>query len=268
MDQTVIVQTLADQATTRVDMGDLAPTPARRRLTAVRNEGHAVIVDWDDGRRGRFHAIWLRDNCACPACRHPQTMERQFLFVEGLEDPTVADAQLLPGGHLQVHFAPDPAGGAAHLSRFDAGWLYQHCYGDWARTDRAKRPALWDASMAERIPTVEYSAMMETDAGLAEWLTALRDGGIVRLRDAPTNPEEILRIAGRVGPARWTNFGLVSDVIGLFPVMVVIAATPLLTLPAAVMLGVAERTGIRMAPQCDVRASPAEYGAEAKQCAQ
>jgi gamma-butyrobetaine dioxygenase len=215
MDQTAILPTLGVEATDRVDMRDLAPTPTGCRLTAVKNAGDAVTVEWDDGRRGHFHAVWLRDNCACRACRHPQTMERQFLLIEAPEDLTVADAQVMPGGHLLIRFAPEQAGGEAHLSHFDAGWLYQYCYADWARAGRVTSPNLWDASMAERIPAVDYTAMMETDGGLADWLTALRDWGIVLLREAPAKPDEMLRIAGRVGPARWTNFGLTSDVVSM-----------------------------------------------------
>jgi gamma-butyrobetaine dioxygenase len=56
---------------------------------------------------------------------------------------------------------------------------------------------------------------MESEAGLAAWLTALRDTGLVLLRNAPAVPGESLRIAARVGPVRPSNFGTLYDVISL-----------------------------------------------------
>jgi MFS family permease len=60
--------------------------------------------------------------------------------------------------------------------------------------------------------------------------------------------------AGAVAPI---GFGLVSDGIGLFPMMVVIAATALLTLPPAIMLGIGRHAGVFAASGRETRTSPA-----------
>src|SRR4051812_18000000 len=37
---------------------------------SLSTDGSTLLVAWADGHRGIFHAAWLRDNCACPDCRH------------------------------------------------------------------------------------------------------------------------------------------------------------------------------------------------------
>lgn len=204
-----------DERIGRIDMRDLAVYPMDHRIAAVSCGGDRVTVDWDDGRQSRFHAVWLRDNCACPACRHPQALERSFLLVDAPEVIRATAARVLPGGHLEVEFESEAPGEPPHRSRFDAGWLRRHCYSDWARAERAWRPRPWDTGSRSSPPTVDYRAVMDSDTGLAEWLTAMRDWGVVLLRGAPAVPGEIQRIAGRVGPMRPTNFGTVYDVVSL-----------------------------------------------------
>ncbi len=198
----------------RIDMADLAAYPSERRIRAVAVAGEIVRVACDDGREGRFHAIWLRDNCPCPACRHPQTMERQFLFIDAPPPVLATAAPTMDGSGIELRFAAT-ADVPAHVSRFDAGWLRQHCYAEWARAERCKPPRLWDAALAGAIPSFEHGAIMTDDAALAAWLEALCETGVTIIRNAPSAAGEVRRTAERVGPVRATNFGLVFDVVSL-----------------------------------------------------
>ena len=98
------------------------------------------------------------------------------------------------------------------MSRFDAGWLRHHSSFDDERARLEHPVRLWDASIASALPTVGYDEVMTTDAGLAAWLTAMVENGLVLLRGAPSRPGELLRIAQRVQTPRATNFGTVFDV--------------------------------------------------------
>ncbi len=196
----------------RIDMSDLAIPPSRHRIAAVSAGARGVTVDWDDGRQGQFRAVWLRDNCACVVCRHPQARERRFLLIDTPGEIAIAAAGVTPGGNLEVRFAP-LADEHAHVSRFDAAWLR----GLAEKTgDTGIRRQLWDAGLAVNLPTVTYDAVMTSDDGLARWLGALAEFGIVLLRGAPARPGEILRIAARVQPhPRPTNFGAMYDVVSV-----------------------------------------------------
>ena len=45
--------------------------------TGLTTGASAVTVAWADGSApSDFHHLWLRDNCACAECRHPDTWER------------------------------------------------------------------------------------------------------------------------------------------------------------------------------------------------
>ncbi|MEX2200328.1 MAG: TauD/TfdA family dioxygenase [Dongiaceae bacterium] len=201
--------------TERIDMSDLADWPTDRSILSVDANAREVTLGWDDGVRRRFHAIWLRDNCPCTACRHPQARERRFLLVDAPRTIAVDTASLTDGGNLVVRFAP-VAGEAAHESRYDAGWLRHHGSGMNTSDDAAGIPRrrLWDADIANILPTVTYADIMQSDAGLAHWLRLTLEYGFVLMRDAPAEPGVVLKIARRIqDEPRVTNFGAVYDVL-------------------------------------------------------
>ena len=42
-------------------------------------------VSWLDGRNSSYPHIFLRDNCQCPKCFHPETKSRQLDIMEKVE---------------------------------------------------------------------------------------------------------------------------------------------------------------------------------------
>jgi gamma-butyrobetaine hydroxylase len=192
-------------------MLDLAAYPLEHRIERASVLNGEAVLDWSDGRQSRFHAIWLRDNCACPVCRHPQALERRYILIDDGE-ARLASVEVGATGDLLVRFASTPAG-AGHESRFDAGWLRHHCYQDWAHAERRQPIRLWGSELESEIIVVEYGAFMGSDRALAGWIAALMRDGIVLLSGAPSREGEIQRIAERVGPIRDSNFGPIFDVV-------------------------------------------------------
>ena len=193
-----------------LSMADLAPMKTTHRLQAVEYDGAAVILHWDDRRRSRCCALWLRDNCACPECRHPQALERMFTFLDH-PAPHITSAVLGPDEVLQVAFR---AGDEVHLSNFTKGWLRTHDYAELNKPDPLL-PQLWDASIGPRLPCVMYEEYMETDAALQTWIEALKVHGIVLLRGVPQESGKLLQVARRIGPVRASNFGEYYDVVSM-----------------------------------------------------
>jgi len=192
-------------------MADLAPMPAPHRVSRIAHDAQALKLHWDDGRLSRFEAIWLRDNCACPACRHPQAMERLYMFIDH-ESPHITQVAQITADALEVHFSQ---GTENHVSRFDMAWLRQHCYSDAARKEARATRTLWDAGLNGAVPTVDFEAYMETEEGLRAWIRAIRSHGIVLLQGVPREPGKLLDVARRIGPVRHTNFGDHYDVISM-----------------------------------------------------
>ena len=202
--------TTAD-TTPRIDMGELSDYGHEGWLTRATLQGDIVTLTWNDDYSARFHTLWLRDHCACATCRHPQTRERMFRLIDlpaELPAPTVT---VTPGGALQLDW---PAMGAfdAHQSLFDPGWLRQRAEDDGGPAAPPVTPVPWDAGFADDLPVIDYGEFRDTDAGLQAWLEGMMRYGLVLLRNGPTEENEVLRAAERIGWPRETNFGRHFDV--------------------------------------------------------
>ncbi|WP_119303993.1 TauD/TfdA family dioxygenase [Dongia deserti] len=200
-----------NKASGTIDMLDLAADRTDRRIIQVSHSPDELLLTWDDGRFSRFHALWLRDNCPCPSCRHPQALERTYKFIDH-PAAKIATASLGASGELSVEFASTEG---RHASSFSTGWLHRHCYSEAARYERVKRPRLWDRAASCDLPVVDFADYMNTDHGLRAWLEALCSWGIVLMRNAPAEPGKLLEIGRRVGPIRATNFGEYYDVVSM-----------------------------------------------------
>lgn len=173
----------------------------------------ALVLDdicqiiWEDDHSSDFHLLWLRDNCPCAECLHITTHERIFDIMDiphDLEAPqniTFSKSDL----HLQW---PD-----GHKSNFAAAWLRQHCYSLKERQARQMQPVLWDASIASALPQISYDRVMNSDEGLFDWLDMMLKYGFALIRQTPTIPDEVLKVADRVSFLRESNFGRDFDVI-------------------------------------------------------
>jgi gamma-butyrobetaine dioxygenase len=194
-----------------LSMSDLAPLETAHVILRLEHDPQGLTLHWDDGRRSRLHALWLRDNCACPQCRHPQALERTFMFIDH-STPAIASAQLDQGGVLQVRFL---SGDETHVSRFSTGWLRAHGCALDALPERRGGRVLWDAGLGQHLPTIDYADYIATGEGLRDWIEAVQRHGIVLLRGVPTEPGQLLEVTRRVGPVRTSNFGDTYDVVSM-----------------------------------------------------
>ena len=111
-------------------------------IARVAHDADELTIEWGDGRRSRFAAIWLLDNR--PDGRHSPEGQRLFDVAELPEEPTIVRAAL-GGGDLRVEFAP---GGATAV--YAAEWLRRHALDAASRAERRVGRRLWDKSLAAR----------------------------------------------------------------------------------------------------------------------
>jgi carnitine 3-dehydrogenase len=160
---------------------------------AARGAGGRVSVEWDDGHHDELPALWLRDNCPCGACVHPQTRER-VLDTFAL-DPDVGPVTVKVGGDvLSVDWSD------GHHSEYPMAWL---------RTSNPELPGprFWDAGMADSLPELVYDEVVAADDGLLRFVEAVWTMGIAFVRNVPTTEATLRDLARRVGPIRPTSFG-------------------------------------------------------------
>ncbi len=192
-------------------MGDYRTYDVVSGLQKCTISGNGLNVVWQDSKRSFFHAIWLRDNCACAECRDPVTLERTFDTTALALDIVAATAEITADGQLQITWPGD-----GHQSSYNTGWLRAHAYDDDSRQQRQQSKAakvLWDADLKMNPPTYEFTSLVEDDTTLLSWLKVLQDYGFALVVGAPQSAGQVAKLAARVGFARSTNFGPVFDVI-------------------------------------------------------
>jgi gamma-butyrobetaine dioxygenase len=169
----------------------------------LRVENPGLRIRWEDGHESRFHALWLRDNCQCPACRHESG--QRLLDTRAIADGVaLATADAVDGG-VEGAFAD------GHRGRWGVAWLRANCYcADERREPRPRR--LWDASIQHDLPVRRYVDVAAGGSALRDWLAQVDELGFAILAGGPTEPGTVLRVAELFGFVRETNYGRLFDV--------------------------------------------------------
>lgn len=172
--------------------------------TVVTHEDR-LSVTWDDGSTCDYHYTWLRDNCTCPECRHPDAWERLYDTAAMPANPVPTSVSA--NGALQLTW-PD-----GHLTTMSPAWLRENEYGPQGRRARAPQPVLWDASIADNPPEISFQEIDSGTEGMLRWLTLIRDYGFSLIRAVPIEPDAVLALAERISFVQDTNFGHTFHVI-------------------------------------------------------
>ena len=158
----------------------------------------SLDVSLDAATDSQFHYAWLRDNCRCPQCLHPETQERVLVTAEIVDDIAPAEAKVVDG-ELEIRWNHD-----GHQSRFSLDWLSHHDYshGAFGADPAAADIKLWGNELQDAIPSFQYQDIRGSDNALLDWCVALRDYGLTIVRGAPCVEGEIERFAEYVGVVR------------------------------------------------------------------
>ena len=191
-------------------MAELAPYRERAADPRRRDAARAQIrVAWDDGTAQRLHPLWLRSECACPACRDRVTLERTFDQFRLPLDLAAATVEVTAAGALRLVWPPD-----GHVSLFDPGWLHQARAASGPRATGRGTPRLWRAAdLAGSDPDLRAPGDHDRAAGAARLAHAR-----CATSASPCSPacrlaeREVERIARRISLPRDSNFGAVFDV--------------------------------------------------------
>jgi gamma-butyrobetaine dioxygenase len=170
----------------------------------IMDGGKVVALTLPDGRRPRFHAIWLRDNAGDAATRDPGNGQK-LLTLSDLPVDTLVFAAWFEGGRLWLTFQPEN-----RTIAYDARWLAAHAYDRpqpaspcWT----APELTTWDAGLGAAMPTAAFDVASRSEAALADWLRGLRRFGVGKLTGGPVESGALLRVVGLFGYVRETNYG-------------------------------------------------------------
>ncbi len=161
------------------------------------------------GRKLRFPAVWLRDNCPCAECTDPGSGQKFIDITDVPAEVAVAAAQDA-GDSVLVTFAPDQ-----HRSVFSRDWLAEHALDGYRDGDRRTEDdkELWrPEDLAGRLPATTWPRYLAEPAERARALAAVLRLGFVLLHDVPAEPGMVLEVAASFGYVRETNYGRLFDV--------------------------------------------------------
>ena len=163
-------------------------------------DGSRVHVVWPDGHRSTYHAVWLRDNCACAECRHPSG--QRLLDTRTIPDDVTVSGVQKDNGTLRARLAD------GHEAVFNAVWLREHCY--CGEEQSRRRRQLWRSDVPLRVAA--WEEVREGGEALRSWLAAVDELGFALLTGCGTKPGTVTRVAELFGYVRETNYGRLFDV--------------------------------------------------------
>lgn len=166
-----------------------------------------MIINWESPQTwSRFHYLWLRDNCLCPRCVHPESNQRLVDTLQLPTDVAPASVRFQPRAHDQLLCIRWEDG---HESEFPEGWLKEHSYEHESLEQSSSEPevVLWGAEIASNVPEVEYSAVMEDDREVLRWLSNVEKFGFCFVCGTPATLEATEKAMLRVGAIRNTMYG-------------------------------------------------------------
>lgn len=165
----------------------------------VTHDSSTISVDVGRSSAVELHALWLRDACSCPSCRHPTTNER---LVDSSAIPleiTVASVDEDPD-RLTVRMSD------GHTVVIERGWLLEHVDAIDRSNDPAAGVELW---MDNHRPITSFERReLDGEDGVLRWLDALLANGVALVSGVSPNDDGLREVASIVGEIRATNYGV------------------------------------------------------------
>ena len=162
-------------------------------------------IAWTDGVSHGYHYVWLRHNARCSHGMPNDTSIKIDLLPDdptrlAIEDYRIDEMELVidwQDEKLQTRHGLE----ALKLSAYD----------DATRAQRKHQPTLWQRENAGEIPRFAF-ANLNSERTQLDLLLAVRDFGLARLSEVPTEPGSIARVAALFGPMHINNYGAIFNV--------------------------------------------------------
>ena len=186
-------------------------------VASVSKDHDSLLVTWDKQKDvwSRYHYEWLRDNCACSSCRHPETGQRVLTTLEDYR-PDIIQGDF---DNEQVKIKWNDG----HNSQFQHRWLLENSYyhsGNIASVKPATKGVdidivLWDAEYFKNTepPSVGYEEFMKSDGGLLKMLQQFRKYGLCFIHNTPASKEATSDAIKRIGRLKNSYYGGVWNII-------------------------------------------------------
>lgn len=164
--------------------------------------GSRLQVSWDDAHVSEYPGIWLINACDCDACGSTRSAVRHRKITDVAARPAICAASIDVEGNIVIDW------GDEHLSRFDARWLRSHCPSAEERARRQAGVKVWDESIANNLPYMDYATVARDADEHLRFLESIYQSGFVILQNVPAQREQTEQVASLVGLLKMSNYGI------------------------------------------------------------
>ncbi|KNG84650.1 trimethyllysine dioxygenase TmlH [Aspergillus nomiae NRRL 13137] len=181
-----------------------------------------IVMKTSRTTTAKFGRFWLRDNCQCSECVHPDTRQRSVDTFSIPPDVTpkkvtyeeqIAKVQCMPPILLFLGIRANRMEGSdGHQGVYPVNWLNSLAPLKNRAVDKSlpnKKMRKFIAHKPERTsyPTVLYEEVMSSDEGLCQWLHNIYLHGFCFVKGVPVDPESTKTLLERIAFIRHTHYG-------------------------------------------------------------
>ncbi|KAJ5575430.1 Trimethyllysine dioxygenase [Penicillium hetheringtonii] len=165
----------------------------------------------DTPRFYKFGAFFLRENCQCPKCVHPDTKQR-IVELDSIS-PDIAPSKIKSGGHME---SVKIIWNDGHESSYPWTWIKQHHaqtsapkyqMGPMSISHSEPRPFRQFDPTSTNYPMAEFNKVMLEDDSVRDWLEKIQKYGFCFIEGVPLNPESTKALIERIAFVRHTHYG-------------------------------------------------------------
>ncbi|KAL1915508.1 uncharacterized protein VTP21DRAFT_6632 [Calcarisporiella thermophila] len=209
----------------RVNQNEASPVlrnsvSAENTLPSLNSDSSSLSITWPDSnpKTSEYTYLWLRDNCQCPYCVHPENHQKLHSSSDIPLDIRPKSMRLVNDSEVEIEWSLPLRGqnlSQPHISTYPLQFLkrYASLSNHLSFRSNDVKSVLWDGDMMEnKVLWVPYEEFASKDDALHRTLKHLVEYGLVFLKDVPTENEKVGEVAERIGEIRHTFYGRLWDV--------------------------------------------------------
>lgn len=160
--------------------------------------------------------MWLRDNCQCPECYHPETHQRlvDVLKISADLRPKLVELDdRVETEKSSICTALKVEWEDGHQSVYPLLWLQHHTYESQSEKPHLEAPpgggvglTLWGKEISEAPPVVTYERFMKDDQTFLEWSDKVDQYGFCFIDGIPLETRYSKQVLERIGVLRHTFY--------------------------------------------------------------
>ena len=176
--------------------------PDRYKILQSKFENYRLIIEWADNHTSEYPGIWLLNACDCQACGSTLTAVRHLQLTTLPDRPCPESVSDDPDGYIRLQWSDD------HQSTLCKKWLRNHCPSKMERNNRRPSTKVWDESIIEYLPYMDYQSVSGDPQAHLQFLETIHETGFVILTSVPKARERTEKVASLVGLLKLTNYGI------------------------------------------------------------